>query len=636
MLVLGLGLPVAAGAVAAQGPVAGRWHVRIQRGTDLIRAELRVVQTGRRLEGTIALETSDAPPVPIRDGAVEDDGAFAFRTGNGEELRFSGAPASGRLNGLVISGGRRWSWSASRLADGSEFYAALPRFRASQLLIGRNAAEYRLPGAWARAVDEAPPDFAAIADARSRKAGLTPIPAESIGTAGLFTLLGLYRRAELTAAAIRALETVRAGLPAGRPQAEFDQLFRPRGRWLVDLHDAALERARLRLKSLELEDARPALQGAGQMGSDALPAPDAVRYSLYRLSALRQRDSAAFSAVRERLGGSGQPAFQAVDALLDGYEEAAEWHERALGFLLTQPWVENAAGRTSISVLIARAWGRPEDRGLRIRTWYFGHPDGAPRVAVPPDEVHRLVAAENWTAEEWSSRHGPAGVLALLRTLDPGFGPRATLESADGPVRLTSVAREARTGASGFLEPVDEILVDAGFVPLLALGTVVHEWQHLLMERARYEFPDGAPMQATANAVLIRPSDPFLAEGLAEWMTERILAPVAEEIPLLAAGDAAKLAYLAAASPQDPHVYGLRMLEALETALGEPARVRELVVRHSTDPGAIAAEVPRWRSANLPDRVLPARGQRRVVPETVFTVEDGVADVVETRIRVIP
>jgi hypothetical protein len=78
------------------------------------------------------------------------------------------------------------------------------------------------------------------------------------------------------------------------------------------------------------------------------------------------------------------------------------------------------------------------------------------------------------------------------------------------------------------------------------------------------------------------------------------------------------------------------MLEALEAALGDAVRVRELVVRHSTDPGTVAAEVSHWREANMPDRVLPARGQRRVVPETVFTVEDGVADVVETRIRGIP
>jgi hypothetical protein len=621
--------------VAAQAPVTGRWHVRIQRGTDLIRAELRVVQTGSELAGSLALETSDAPPVPIRNGTVEADGSFAFITRNGEELRFSGASASDRLNGLVTSSGRRWSWSASRLADGAEFYAALPRFRASQLLIGRNVAEYRLPGAWARAVDEAPTDFAAAAAARARTAGLTPMPAESIGTAGLLPLLGLYRRAELSAAVVRALEMVRAGLEAGRPQAEFDQVFRPRGRWVVDIHDAALDRARLRLKTLELEDARPALQSAGQVGAEGEPS-DALRLALYRLATLRQRDSAAFSAVRERLGGSGRPAFQAVAYLLDGYEEAAEWHARALAFLLTRPWVRDAAGRTSIGGLIARAWNLPEAIDPRIRTWYFGRPDGAPRVAVPPDQVSRLVAAENWTAGEWSSRHGPAGVLALLRTLDAGIGPRATLESADGPVRLTSVAREARDGASGFLEPVDEILVDPGFVPLLALGTVVHEWQHLLMERARYQFPDATPIQATANAVLIRPSDPFLAEGLAEWMTERILAPVAEEIPLLEAGESAKLAYLAAASPQDPHVYGLRMLGALESALGDPGRVREQVVRHSTDPGAIAAEVPPWRSTNLPDRVLPARGQRRVVPETVFTVEDAVADVVETRIRVIP
>jgi hypothetical protein len=622
--------------VAAQAPVTGRWHVRIQRGGDLIRGELRLVQTGARLAGTLALENSDSAPAPIRDGAVQADGGFAFRTANGEDLRFTGAPGSDGLGGLVTSGSRRWSWSARPLAEGAEFYAALPRFRASQLLIGRNAAEYRLPGAWARAGDETSPAFAGDAAARARAAGLTPMPAESIGTAGLLPLLGLYRRAELVDAAIRGLETVRAGLPAGGLQAEFDLLFRPRGRWLVDLHDAALERARLRLKNLELEDARPALESAGQRGSTGVPASESLRHALYRLATLRQRDSAAFSAAWERLGGSGPAAFQAAAALLDGYEEAAEWHARALDFLLTRPWVQDRAGRTSISVLIARAWGQPEDRQLRIRTWYFGRPDGAPRVAVPADRVRLLVAAENWTAGQWASRHGPAGVLAVLRTLDPGLGPSATLETPDGPARLTSVAREARTGATGFLELVDEILIDPGFVPLLALGTVVHEWQHLLMERARYAFPEGAPIQPTANAVLVRPSDLFLAEGLAEWMTARILAPLTAEVPVLAAGESAKLAYLAASSPQDPHAYGLRMLDALEAALGDAVRVRELVVRHSTDPGAVAAEVSRWRETNVPDRVLPARGQRRVVPETVFTVEDGVADVVETRIRVIP
>jgi hypothetical protein len=274
--------------VAAQAPVTGRWHVRIQRGGDLIRGELRLVQTGARLAGTLALETSDSAPAPIRDGTVEADGGFAFRTANGEDLRFTGAPGSDGLAGLVTSGSRRWSWSASRWRrlPSSMRAPALPREPAAHRT---ERVEYRLPGAWARAVDETSPAFAGDAAARARAAGLTPMPAESIGTAGLFPLLGLYRRAELTEAAIRGLETVRAGLPAGGLQAEFDLLFRPRGRWLVDLHDAALERARLRLKNLELVDARPALQGAGQLGSTGVPASESLRYALYRLATLRQR-----------------------------------------------------------------------------------------------------------------------------------------------------------------------------------------------------------------------------------------------------------------------------------------------------------------------------------------------------------
>jgi hypothetical protein len=51
---------------------------------------------------------------------------------------------------------------------------------------------------------------------------------------------------------------------------------------------------------------------------------------------------------------------------------------------------------------------------------------------------------------------------------------------------------------------------------------------------------------------------------------------------------------------------------------------------------AVANEVPAWRGSSAADVVIPAQGERRLVPETRFTVEDGVGDVTDTWIRVAP
>jgi hypothetical protein len=48
----------------------------------------------------------------------------------------------------------------------------------------------------------------------------------------------------------------------------------------------------------------------------------------------------------------------------------------------------------------------------------------------------------------------------------------------------------------------------------------------------------------------------------------------------------------------------------------------------------VAAAVPAWRQSEAAERSFPARGQRRLVPETLFTIEDGVGDVTGTWIRV--
>jgi hypothetical protein len=257
-----------------------------------------------------------------------------------------------------------------------------------------------------------------------------------------------------------------------------------------------------------------------------------------------------------------------------------------------------------------------------------------PRIGIPPEVVGRIVVPQNWTGGEWADRRGAVAVLNVVRQLRLEIGANTMLE-ADGPSIVTSVRDEAAGTPSGFLESTDEILEDPGSPPLFAVATALHEWQHLLMERHRLLLADGGPLRDDGVGLEYVNSDLFLAEGLSEWESARILAPLVTQLPLLGVGEAQKLAALESFNAADPHVIGLRMMQALAAALGTPAAARALVLAHGDDPFAVAAAVPAWQGVDVPDWEFPARGRRRLIPETRFTIEDGVGDVVGIRIRVL-
>jgi hypothetical protein len=608
--------------------------VRFSTGTGTLRGDLRLQQAGNSLSGTLAVEPSDEPPASIRDGRIAANGSFGFSVDGAVPMRFTGSRAGATLVGqATLERGAAWSWSAQRLADGTEFYATLPRFRSRQLVIGNNVTELRLPGAWVAAADSAP-RMAVRADQLATAAGLPPIAADSVDAVGFYPALGLYQRAELAATLTAAMTAVRAALPAAS-QAPFDALFRPRGVWLLDLHDVALATARRQVRTASWDGAQPAVTAAGLVPSGLPPGVATVPLALYRVAALRERDPRAYEAARERLSLGGAASAQVAEAILDGYRDAAIWQGQAVEFLLSAAWVPAAAGPTSPAALVRATWGRPDLPLPRIRPYYFGYPEAEPRVATPPAVVARIVEAENWTGEEWARRRGAAGLLAVLRQLDPGVGTHTTLE-AGGPSVLTSVARRAAATPAGFLEPADEVLEDPGNVPLMAVATAVHEWQHIVMEGDRLALSEGGAIRPGAGGLTVNASDPFLAEGFAEWMTEQILGPVIERQPVVGLGEARKLAVLEAGNPNDPHVLGLRMLRALARTTGNAALTRSLILAHAEDPAAVAEAVPSWRGWRVRAVALPARGERRLVPETRFTIEDGVGDVTETWIRVAP
>jgi hypothetical protein len=249
-----------------------------------------------------------------------------------------------------------------------------------------------------------------------------------------------------------------------------------------------------------------------------------------------------------------------------------------------------------------------------------------------------LVTADNESARQWLEGHGQAGLLHILQRLPPGDTSVVLLQTGSELIRLTTLPRQSRESLNGFLEPGDAIAIDPGYLPLLALGTVVHEWQHLLFRRVQLdEFVRKLPVRQAAVVEL--PSiEPYLAEGFAEWSAERILAPLAASWPLLALGEGVKRAGLARETADDQHSIGYALVRVLAAALRDPASTTQLLLRNAEHPSRIAAQ-PAVRRAwkkygRSPDRVFTVPVRRILVPEVTFTVEDGFPDVIGSRILI--
>ena len=90
--------------------------------------------------------------------------------------------------------------------------------------------------------------------------------------------------------------------------------------------------------------------------------------------------------------------------------------------------------------------------------------------------------------------------------------------------------------------------------------------------------------------------------------------------------------------PDDQHALGYVMVRALASALADPARVTQVLLRHADDPAAVAREPAltkawsKYRSAE--DRKLSSPTFQALIPEVTFTVDDGFPEVVATRILV--
>ncbi len=618
--------------------LSGRYRLEIN---DLeagrLVAELRLDERPT-FHGSILLSTSDTDPIPLDGAERSPDGNVSFAVRDIAVLRFTGRMGPRGLAGAVIAGDDAGRWQAQRIPDEVEFYPVLPRFVLRQIVGGRRGDALVVPGALrsaARRTAAIELDSAYVVTAR--RAGLAPL-AEAQRSSGAQRALGRAERAVTLRAVGAALASMRAALPSDSVRRRFDGLFRPRREWIIDIHDAALHVARQRVAGLSWASVTPALEAERWIagGDSASAVPDA----LARLRLLRSNDTSLFAATLSRMRKAAPRSADALRLLLDSYTPAEAWHRNAIVFLLNAAWVPTSGTMRRPADLVRNLWDSivPGD-GTRVAALpvigsrSFGQPQAVPRIAIRPELAAKLLRADNWTGARWLERRSLRDLLNTLRHLPVPTTGEFLLERGDEQLRVTPAGVQARAGLNGFLEPADVIEVDPEYVPLLAFGAVLHEWGHIAAESWRAEHRGRFSSDSTLEFAA---GDPFLAEGWAELWTDRVLAPIAQAYPLLAFTEAEKRVRLAQGGEEEPHVLGYLILNAgVRTPADVPALLRRLLDTDSLDAlrrdPAFAAL---WQPGDsLPELVLQAPSRRYVVPETTFTVEDGVADAVRMTLK---
>lgn len=633
---------------AAQAGVAGRWRIDVYDITPApLYGELVLSDSSGRLVGRAAFSNRNGPPVVLGQVLVNDAGLLEFvLPGEGGAI-FRGLASEGprRMRGQVTAdGGRSGRWTAERLDPSIEFYPVLPQFRLRQVVGGMGGEHAVLPGALAAAAAaEAPRAALATTYERvARASGLEALGGAMLQSDGPARMLGFTQRAEVLAAVQHTLEQVRAALPADTMRGQFDAIFRPGGNWRLDLHGAALDIARLRLRRLQWDDVVPALVATGSIGDSSTAA--AVPRAMERLLLLGAADSTALSGLLATAAATAPVSARALGILLAAYPEAEDWHRKALAMLLRARWVATEGGVRSPADVVRTTWLTimPGDSARTrnvpaIVSHLFGHPQAVPRYGVSAVSMARLVTPLNWSGGRWLDRHGAPEMVTMLHQLEaPGSG-ELLVARADETLRVVSVRQRAAESTSGFLERQEAIAVEPSYVPVLALGAVLHEWGHLLAEGWRF---DQAVRAAPDSGEIVLPGvNPWLVEGIAEAWTDLVLAPVVARLPLFGFAEAEKRVRLSG-NEFDPHVTGYLMVRAaMSAAVGRgtsaPVSLRHLI--EAGDAAGVTAD-PLFAATfrdpgDAEPLIIPAPSRRFLVPESIFTVDTRFPDPVRTVIR---
>jgi hypothetical protein len=627
-------------AILAPGPAhaqdAGRWVLVVEGGIPpYLRGELRIQQRGTGFSGTLALEDADTL-IGVSDIRLLGDSLW-FEVPLVGGLRFAGRRTTEGFAGTAdASDGQPRAWTASHLDTTREYYPSSPRFTVRQIDVGSHADAGVIPARWAgpaltaarlAAIDSAYRQSAAAA-------GWRPLEGTALAREREARALGLADRAATIDLLHATLNTIATGIADPSVRQQFDAIFRPGGRWVADLHEAAEWFASSRQAGWRLAATAPVLDALGYLPADSVD-ETALLYGAYRLRLLGSADSTALQQLLRPLDSLPPASRRALTSLLDGYREAEQWQARALRFLLGAPWLPVAMPERSVAELMRRGPLPAGDSLPLVASRLFGSPQAVARAGTPAALVRRLVRLENPSALSWYEVHGAGGLLRMLHLLPPAADSNTSLAGPSGEIRLTTFRSEAEVAGTGFLEPADAIIIEPAIPPLLAIGTAVHEWIHILYERAWQE--NGGWTMTGAAVAGLHLASPVLSEGIAEWQAEAVLAPLAVRYPLVSVLELEKRAAMARSDVKDPHLVGYLLALELNRRAGAGGAGR-LLVRYADDPVALARDP----AARLPvaaggtDLRLALPLERAVIPETRFSVEDMVPDVIAVLIHAPP
>lgn len=629
LIALSLSLLAAAAPLAAQGEA--RYVLVITGGIPpYLRGELKLSRDGAGWHGTLAMEDRDSL-LPITAIAVPGD-SLRFEAPLLGGMRFRGVQVRENASGeAVAADGVVRAWTANRLIESQEYYPSLPRFTLRQIVVSGVRTSGPL-SASLNAVLRPAGEVDSAYRSRAAAARWTPLSGPAFAADRGPRVLGLLDRANTHAAQRAVLSAIEEGIPDPAVRRRFSALFHPGGAWILDVHDAAIRFAQLSQPTFRLESVWPALQGLGGGVADSASAEQLLS-AVYRLVQLRASDSATYSLMMQDSSAGPGPSRRALLTLINAYQPAFDWYASALRFLLSDPWLPAGLPGTTVAELVGHVPLPVGDGVPAIQPRLIGYAQAYPHVRTPDRWVDSLVHADNPNAAQWLARHGRSGLLLVLRQLPLAFDTGTVVAEGREEFRLTSVGQQATERETGFLEPADEILIEPGLAPLLAVQTVVHEWIHIRHEHAREE-AGLAWRTEPGGSARYQAVTPVLAEGLAEWEAERVLAPLIGKWPLLGVFEAEKRAAMAAQAPDDPHLLGYRLASGLSGRMSETAVVR-LLVRYAGDLDALARD-PAVASSKAARPSSPAPGYSTpvLIPETRFSVDDTSPEVIGTRLVV--
>ncbi|MEO5826153.1 MAG: hypothetical protein ABIR59_09725 [Gemmatimonadales bacterium] len=596
-----------------------RWALEVRGPATVERGELRLNGNAGRL----LMESADSAYVALRD-VVVDDARVQFTSPAGNR-RFEGVRMGDAMQGVVHEeDGRVVPWRAEVIAAGIERWPVRPRVTVRQLDIGSSAGATLIPAAW-RAAAPNPQQVIVEYDSLARSAGIVGATGFDLIRRGQRLALGFDRPSRDAMKLV--LERIATTAVA---DAEFTRIFRGPGGLRLDLHEVAVQAARIRAPQFGLDAATRALIRL-QLVAPGTRDTIATYEGAWRLWSRMGRDSARVFRQLDSLAVVDAVGARDMRALLTGYTDASRWWISAVVWLMTHPWLMRDDGNVVSPVdLVSAFWSKASLPLPAIEPIRFGGVQAVPVIGGSRLGV-RLVRPANASAAEWLAQGGVDAALRTWHDLDTDEG--IVLDMGSMSARVTAPAAVARGRLGGFLAAQDAIRIEPGIMPVLAVATLVHEWQHLLFEGGRLEGA-GWGIVESGRELRILDSDPWLGEGAAEWATETALAPVHRGMPMLAFMEAEKRSGIALASDDDPHVLGYLLVRALVERADNVVQVRDRLLRHLHDPAALAAAFGWPRPDGAATITLARPVTRAVIPEITFTWDEGVAELVQRRLIV--